>query len=90
LGILRDHARLYAAVHSLKRNTRRSWCLQNDWLYKKQHILCSSQAAQRGQISGKVTEEALIKMLEQVNGAAGGGGDARGGGGPYKLNAVDP
>jgi hypothetical protein len=38
-----------------------------------------------------VTEEALIKMLEQVNGgAAGGGGDARGGGGLYKLHAVDP
>ncbi|EEH58628.1 uncharacterized protein MICPUCDRAFT_15574, partial [Micromonas pusilla CCMP1545] len=37
------------------------------------------QAAQRGQIGGKVTEDALIKMLEQVNGGARDGGDARGG-----------
>ena len=26
------------------------------------------QAAQRGQLGGKVTEDALIKMLEQING----------------------
>ena len=37
------------------------------------------QAAQRGQLGGKVTEDALIKMLEQING---GGGDGGGRGGP--------
>lgn len=39
------------------------------------------QAAQRGQLGGKVTEDALIKMLEQINGGGGGGGDG-GRGGP--------
>jgi programmed cell death protein 5 len=37
------------------------------------------QAAQRGQLGGKVTEEALIKMLEQINGGGGEGGGGRGG-----------
>ena len=32
------------------------------------------QAAQRGQLGGKVTEDSLIKMLEQINGGDGGGG----------------
>ena len=36
------------------------------------------QAAQRGQLGGKVTEDALIKMLEQINGGGEGGG-GRGG-----------
>jgi len=36
------------------------------------------QAAQRGQLGGKVTEDSLIKMLEQINGGDGGGG-GRGG-----------
>ena len=35
------------------------------------------QAAQRGQIGGKITEEALIKMLEGAGG--GGGGSNRSG-----------
>ena len=39
------------------------------------------QAAQRGQLGGKVTEDALIKMLEQINGGGGGSGDG-GRGGP--------
>ena len=37
------------------------------------------QAAQRGQLGGKVTEDALIKMLEQINGGGGEGGGGRGG-----------
>lgn len=40
------------------------------------------QAAQRGQLGGVVTEDALIKMLEQVNGGAAGGGEGGGRGGP--------
>ena len=36
------------------------------------------QAAQRGQLGGKVTEDSLIKMLEQINCGDGGGG-GRGG-----------
>eukprot|EP00227_Mantoniella_beaufortii_P017799 CAMPEP_0197592540 /NCGR_PEP_ID=MMETSP1326-20131121/15148_1 /TAXON_ID=1155430 /ORGANISM="Genus nov. species nov., Strain RCC2288" /LENGTH=137 /DNA_ID=CAMNT_0043158245 /DNA_START=61 /DNA_END=474 /DNA_ORIENTATION=+ len=39
------------------------------------------QAAQRGQLGGKVTEEALIKMLEGINGQASGDGGG-GGNGP--------
>ena len=37
------------------------------------------QAAQRGQLGGKVTEDALIGMLEKING---GSGEAGGRGGP--------
>ena len=36
------------------------------------------QAAQRGQLGGKVTEDALIGMLEKINGGSGEGG-GRGG-----------
>jgi programmed cell death protein 5 len=46
-----------------------------------------SQAAGRGQLGGVVTEDALIKMLENAGGGGGGGGGGEGRGGP-KITRV--